>query len=196
MFPNFFDEWKLVNVPSVPSFSHSPEDGGWPSRTPPRHRMPHPWQFHGWAVANSPWHRHRSQRSSRVRVTSFPMPTNLHRYYGAGYSHFITTSCYQRRPLLGPPRARDFSSKLWSRSARGHQFVVVGYVVMPEPSFTSTKSPDPHRHRGPPVKPPRVGHPVAERWETSRPLLSFSPRIEIKIVRLCCRFFLCATTIG
>ena len=36
-----------------------------------------------------------------------PMPTNLHRYYGAGYSHFITTSCYQRRPLLGTPRSRD-----------------------------------------------------------------------------------------
>ena len=27
-------------------------------------------------------------------------------------------------------------------------------------SFVSTKPPDPHRHRGPPVKPPRVGHPV------------------------------------
>ena len=35
------------------------------------------------------------------------MPTNLHRYYGAGYAHFITTSCYQRRPLLGTPRSRD-----------------------------------------------------------------------------------------
>jgi hypothetical protein len=105
-----------------------------------------------------------------------PMPTNLHRYYGAGYSHFITTSCYQRRPLLGPPRARDFFLEVVEQIRQGHQFVVVGYVVMPEPSFTSTKSPDPHRHRGPPVKPPRVGHPVAERWETSRPLLSFSPR--------------------
>ena len=25
-----------------------------------RHGMPHPWQFHGWAAANSPWHVHRS----------------------------------------------------------------------------------------------------------------------------------------
>ena len=24
--------------------------GGWPSRTPTRHGMPHPWQFHGWAA--------------------------------------------------------------------------------------------------------------------------------------------------
>jgi len=31
-------------------------------------------------------------------------------------------------------------------------------------SFTSAKSPDPHRHRGPPVKPPRVG---IQRFATS-----------------------------
>ena len=35
------------------------------------------------------------------------MPNRLHRYYGAGYSHFITTSCCQRLPLLGPARNRD-----------------------------------------------------------------------------------------
>ncbi len=29
------------------------EMGGWPSRTLARHGMPHPWQFHGWAAANS-----------------------------------------------------------------------------------------------------------------------------------------------
>ncbi|MFZ0731253.1 MAG: hypothetical protein WAM79_02900 [Candidatus Sulfotelmatobacter sp.] len=28
------------------------------------------------------------------------MPTNLHRYYGAGYLHFITTSCYQQTALV------------------------------------------------------------------------------------------------
>jgi putative transposase len=60
------------------------------------------------------------------------MPTNLHRYYGAGYSHFITTSCYQRRPLLGTPRARDLFLELMEEIRRRHQFVVVGYVVMPE----------------------------------------------------------------
>lgn len=36
------------------------------------------------------------------------MPHKLHRYYGAGYLHYITTSCFQRRPLLGyaPSRSR------------------------------------------------------------------------------------------
>ena len=29
------------------------------------------------------------------------MPNKVHRYYGAGYLHFITTSCYQRKvPLV------------------------------------------------------------------------------------------------
>jgi hypothetical protein len=46
-----------------------------------------------------------------------PMPTNLHRYYGTGYSHFITTSCYQRRPLHGTPRSRDLFLEIGSRSA-------------------------------------------------------------------------------
>jgi hypothetical protein len=33
--------------------------GGWPSRSLPRHGVPHPWEFHGWASSNSPWHVHR-----------------------------------------------------------------------------------------------------------------------------------------
>ena len=60
------------------------------------------------------------------------MPANLHRYYGAGYSHFITTSCYQRRPLLGTPRSRDLFLEVMEQIRQRHQFVVVGYVVMPE----------------------------------------------------------------
>jgi len=60
------------------------------------------------------------------------MPTNLHRYYGAGYSHFITTSCYQRRPLVGTPRVRDLFLEVMEQVRQRHQFVVVGYVVMPE----------------------------------------------------------------
>ena len=60
------------------------------------------------------------------------MPANLHRYYGAGYSHFITTSCYQRRPLLGTPRSRDLFLEVMEQVRQRHHFVVVGYVVMPE----------------------------------------------------------------
>jgi putative transposase len=60
------------------------------------------------------------------------MPANLHRYYGSGYLHFITTSCYQRRALLGTPQNRDLFLEVMERVRRRHRFVVVGYVVMPE----------------------------------------------------------------
>jgi putative transposase len=60
------------------------------------------------------------------------MPINLHRYYGAGYLHFITTSCYQRRALLGTPQNRDLFLEVMEQVRRRHGFVVVGYVVMPE----------------------------------------------------------------
>ena len=60
------------------------------------------------------------------------MPNRLHRYYGAGYLHFITTSCYQRRPLLGTRRNRDLFLQVLERIRRRYHFVVVGYVVMPE----------------------------------------------------------------
>jgi hypothetical protein len=50
-------------------------------------------------------------------------------------------------------------------------------------SFTSEKSPDPHRHRRPPVKPPRVGHPVhvalSEEWSAGpAPLVCHPERSE------------------
>src|SRR6266498_1994926 len=70
------------------------------------------------------------------------MPTNLHRYYGAGYLHFITTSCYQRRALLGTPQNRDLFLEVMERVRRRHGFVVVGYVVMPEHIHLLISEPD------------------------------------------------------
>ncbi len=60
------------------------------------------------------------------------MPPRLHRYYGAGYLHFITFSCYHRRQFLRTPQRRDLFLKLLEQVRRSYKFVVVGYVVMPE----------------------------------------------------------------
>ncbi len=60
------------------------------------------------------------------------MPKGLKRYYGAGYLHFITSSCYQRRALLGSSRRRDLFLEILEQVRRRYRFVVVGYVVMPE----------------------------------------------------------------
>ena len=53
-------------------------------------------------------------------------------FYGAGDLHFITCSCYRRQPLLGTPRRRDLFLTVLEQVRRRYQFVVAGYVVMPE----------------------------------------------------------------
>jgi REP-associated tyrosine transposase len=60
------------------------------------------------------------------------MPNRLHRYYGAGYLHFITTSCYRRLPLLGTAWNRGLFVHVLEQVRRRYRFVLVGYVVMPE----------------------------------------------------------------
>ena len=60
------------------------------------------------------------------------MPNRLHRYYGAGYLHFITSSCYHRRALLGSRWNRDLFLQVLEQVRKRYRFVVVGYVVMPE----------------------------------------------------------------
>jgi putative transposase len=49
------------------------------------------------------------------------MANRLHRYYGAGYLHFITTSCYQRRALLGSRKNRDLFLKVLEQVRRRYR---------------------------------------------------------------------------
>ena len=70
------------------------------------------------------------------------MPRRLHRQYGAGHLHFITTSCYQRRPWLDSDRHRDMFVDVLERVRRRYHFVVVGYVVMPEHVHLLLSEPD------------------------------------------------------
>jgi len=60
------------------------------------------------------------------------MPRGLKRYYGHGDLHYVTFSCYRRRPLLGSATRRDLFLKVLEQVRRRYAFVVVGYVVMPE----------------------------------------------------------------
>lgn len=60
------------------------------------------------------------------------MPSGLERFYGRGHLHFITASCYRRKPLLGAALRRDLFVKVLEQVRQKYQFVVVGYVVMPE----------------------------------------------------------------
>src|SRR5437762_14362044 len=60
------------------------------------------------------------------------MPAGLKRFYGANHLHYLTCSCYRRRPLLGTPRRRNAFLKILEQVRQKYYFTVVGYVVMPE----------------------------------------------------------------
>jgi putative transposase len=60
------------------------------------------------------------------------MPVGLKRIYGQRHLHFITFSCYQRLPLLKTVRARDLFVRELARAHTEYEFLLVGYVDMPE----------------------------------------------------------------
>src|ERR1700689_5418670 len=60
------------------------------------------------------------------------MPWGLKRYYGTGSLHFITWSCYRRKPLLYNPARRDLVLTVLERMRVRYRFAVIGYVAMPE----------------------------------------------------------------
>jgi REP element-mobilizing transposase RayT len=60
------------------------------------------------------------------------MRNPLRRYYGRRDLHFVTFSCYRRRPYLGTSRARDQFVKVLEQVRGRWKFPLIGYVVMPE----------------------------------------------------------------
>lgn len=63
---------------------------------------------------------------------SSPMPEPLTRIYGLHHLHFITFSCYQRRPLLESAESRNVLVYGLDQVRHEYNFKLVGYVVMPE----------------------------------------------------------------
>jgi REP element-mobilizing transposase RayT len=60
------------------------------------------------------------------------MPWGLKRYYEGGDFHFITCSCYRRRPMLDTPERRNLFLTVLEEVRIRYRCVVLGYVVMPE----------------------------------------------------------------
>jgi putative transposase len=60
------------------------------------------------------------------------VPKGLIRIYGQGDWHFITCSCYHRLPFLTSAARCDLFLKFLEETRKKYQFVVAGYVVMPE----------------------------------------------------------------
>ena len=66
----------------------------------------------------------------------------LERWYGGHDLHFITCSCYKRRPELGTVARRDLFLRVLERARQKYRFVVIGYVVMPEHFHLLITEPD------------------------------------------------------
>jgi len=60
------------------------------------------------------------------------MTEGLKRFQQNGDFHFITFSCYQRRPYLGSPASRNLFEEILEKTRSKYKFRVIGYVVMPE----------------------------------------------------------------
>jgi REP element-mobilizing transposase RayT len=60
------------------------------------------------------------------------MRTPLHRFCGQGDLHFITFSCYARRPYLGSSSARNKFLQILDEVRSRQKLQLLGYVVMPE----------------------------------------------------------------
>jgi len=60
------------------------------------------------------------------------MRNKLKRHYGHGDLHFLTFSCYRRRPMLGTVRARNIFVRILGELREQYGFRLVGYVAMPE----------------------------------------------------------------
>ena len=76
------------------------------------------------------------------------MPSRLKRFHESGQTHFLTFSCYQRRPLLNAIESKLIFESALERVRLSFGLRVYGYVVMPEHVHLLISEPD-----GAPFKP-------------------------------------------
>ena len=69
------------------------------------------------------------------------MTTGLVRYQQAGDLHFITFSCYGRKPYLASFAAKELFEASLEKMRRKYGFAVLGYVVMPEHVYLLVNEP-------------------------------------------------------
>jgi putative transposase len=73
-----------------------------------------------------------------------PNHNQLKRYQASGHTHFVTFSCYSRRPHLNNDPARiHFEETLETLRIR-HRFELYGYVLMPEHVHLLLSEPQAH----------------------------------------------------
>jgi putative transposase len=66
------------------------------------------------------------------RAYAAKMPWSLKRFQNTGQTHFVTFSCYRRRPMLTANRTRRLFEYALERVRNVYQLRVYAYVIMPE----------------------------------------------------------------
>jgi putative transposase len=69
------------------------------------------------------------------------MPPGLKRYQQTTNFHFITFSCYKRKPLLATDTAKDTIEIILEQSRKRQQLCIAAYVIMPEHIHLLTDEP-------------------------------------------------------
>ena len=59
------------------------------------------------------------------------MPWGLYRFHQSSLPHFITFTCYRRQSFLSTPIVRDAFLKVLERTRLRYDFLIYGFVVMP-----------------------------------------------------------------
>src|SRR5271157_1113064 len=70
------------------------------------------------------------------------MPRGLYRLHESGQSHFVTFSCYRRRPFFNNSQIYDLFPICLERMRRRFELRVYAYVVMPEHVHLLLSEPD------------------------------------------------------
>ena len=60
------------------------------------------------------------------------MPRGLQRFHHSGHLHFVTFSCYHRKPLLAVPQPMNRFVAALEEARQNFGWRIFGYVVMPE----------------------------------------------------------------
>jgi putative transposase len=70
------------------------------------------------------------------------MPWGLKRFQQSGDLHYVTFSCYHRKPKLGTPESRSLFEQALEQARQQYGFFITGYVVMPEHVHLLVSEPD------------------------------------------------------
>jgi putative transposase len=64
--------------------------------------------------------------------SDLPLRKTCERWNESGHAHFLTFSCFQRRPFLSKDRSREWLVNAIEQARSKHRFHLWAYVIMPE----------------------------------------------------------------